>query len=168
MCASRRRARAAVLVFAIGAAGPGARAEDVVTEPTAAWVAPERAPDWVRERCGIDAEIPSWLASHVPGLRLDTDMGKRHLTLRIEAVHAPAGGVWSGPKWIELTGTLAESGRTVGSFRARRASFGGPLAPFIDTCGILSRAARALGRDVADWLEDPRPDARLGDAQRAP
>jgi hypothetical protein len=161
MPAARRSASALVLAFAALACGV-ARADAVATAPSAEWVAPERAPAHVRERCGLEAEIPRRLQALAPSVRLADGEAARRLVLRIEAVHAPAGGAWSGPKWIEVSGVLREGDRTAGSFRARRSSLGGPFAPFLDTCAILERCARAIASDVAAWIEDPTLDAQLG------
>jgi hypothetical protein len=140
-------------MLAPGGSGCPPRADAVATAPAAEWAAPERAPAHVRERCGLEAEIPRRLQALAPSVRL---------ALRIEAVRAPAGGAWSGPKWIEVSGVLREGDRTAGSFRARRSSLGGPFAPFLDTCAILERCARAITGDVAAWIEDPTLDAQLG------
>jgi hypothetical protein len=166
MTAARRFARALACTLVALASG-AARADVVTTAPAADWAATANAPARVRERCALEREIPRRLQALSPRVRLAEGETPRRLVLRIEAVHAPAGGAWSGPKWLEVSGALHEGADVVGSFRARRSSFGGPFAPFLDTCSILERAAQAIAGDVAAWLEAPVPDARLGAAPRS-
>jgi hypothetical protein len=86
------------------------------------------------------------------------------LWLTITDVGGVGGGTWSGPKSISLAGTLMDDGKVIGTFHARRTSSGGFWASgFISTCGILARDAKALGKDVHGWLENPSMDARLGE-----
>ena len=56
-------------------------------------------------------------------------------------------------------------GKTVSRFRAKRYSTGGAFAGFKGTCSIIGRCARAVGRDIAAWLEDPKDGALLGEAK---
>ena len=149
-CAHRAIALAAVLVLS----GPAA-ADGLEGDPRADWN--DEVAGRVQQ-CGLSTRIPAYVEEYARGVG-----GTGALRLRIEAVHAPGGGMWSGPKWIELSGVLRDDGRDVASFRARRASLGGPFAPFMDTCAILNRCARALGRDIAAWLAEPSDHARLGD-----
>lgn len=160
MTAARRFALA-LACTPVALASGAARADVVATAPAADWAAA------VRERCALEREIPRRLQALSPRVRLADGEAPRRLVLRIEAVHAPAGGAWSGPKWLEVSGALHEGADVVGSFRARRSSFGGPFAPFLDTCAILERAAQAIAGDVAAWLEAPVPDARLGAVPRS-
>jgi hypothetical protein len=139
-------------------------AQTIALDRSIAYAEPQSVPTRVREGCGLETRIPRYVEEYAASAQIEA-AGSRRLALRIEEVHAPGGGMWTGPKWIELGGELRAAGRVVASFRARRASLGGPFAPFLDTCAILNRCARALGRDVAAWLADPTPDARLGDAR---
>jgi len=85
-------------------------------------------------------------------------------TLKIEIVEilANGGGVFSGPKIVEIKGSLAKAGAEPLTFKARRVSF--PLfGPPRSTCNIVGRATDALGSDVARWLTKPVSGAVLGD-----
>lgn len=86
--------------------------------------------------------------------------GGRWLELTITQVHAPGGGLFSGPKWMTVSGKLHDRGRVTGSFRASRHS--GALK---STCGTLARVATVIGENVAGWLTAPSMDAVLGDAR---
>jgi hypothetical protein len=85
-------------------------------------------------------------------------------TLKIEIVEilANGGGIFSGPKIVEIKGTLSKAGADLASFKARRVSF--PLfGPPRTTCNIVGRATEGLGSDVAKWLAKPVNGAVLGD-----
>lgn len=163
----RSSGAAALLVPWLLAGLPAASAAGPVALPSGVpFVRPDEVPARVREHCALPARILEAVREHAgdassPGAPPDPE---RRLELRIRDVHAPGGGAWSGPKWISLEGELVEGSRRV-AFHARRASLGGPLAPMLDTCEILSRCADALGRDVAGWLRAPRDGARLGDPE---
>jgi hypothetical protein len=109
----------------------------------------------VRSECELQTLIPAAIANQSSDVQLVD--GKGQLSLDISEVHAPGGWVFSGPKWVEVKGSLGGK-----SFRAKRFS----TSPFAGgTCGILARIARALGADIAAWLQDPFDNAELGDAQ---
>lgn len=109
----------------------------------------------VRTQCELQTLIPAAIADRSSDVELVD--GKGQLSLEISEVHAPGGWIFSGPKWVEVKGSL--DGK---SFRAKRFS----TSPFAGgTCGILARIARALGEDIAAWLGDPYNNAGLGDAQ---
>ena len=67
--------------------------------------------------------------------------------------------------WMTVIGTLRERGRVVGSFRAKRYTTGGAFAAFKGTCSIIGRCTKAIGKDIAAWLENPGMDSKLGDAK---
>jgi hypothetical protein len=123
----------------------------------------------VREQCALQTKVPAFIAELAADVELvdgrpDSRAG-RALELSILEVHAPGGGAFSGPKWLAVQGRLFERGKLIGSFRAKRFSTGGAFATFKGTCDILGRCAKAIGMDVAQWLQAPTMDAELGDAR---
>ena len=122
--------------------------------------------DAVRTQCELDTKVPSFIAQYSSDVSLvDKLTGSRTLELKITEVHAPGGGAFSGPKWMTVVGTLREGGSEIGNFRAKRFSTGGVWGVFRNTCSIIGRTTRALGQDIALWLESPRKDSELGDAR---
>lgn len=117
--------------------------------------------------CAIDAQLPRWLAQASPNIQLDDGTsGGNQLDLEITEIHMPGGGAWSGPKWMELTGTLREgNGNPVASFRAKRFSTGGVFGGLKGSCKILERCGKAIAGDVSRWLQNPFDGAELGDAR---
>jgi hypothetical protein len=117
----------------------------------------------VREQCGIQTLLPQAVKSAAPDVELVSGRphGRRTLELTVVDVHAPGGGPFSGPKWMEVQATLREGGKTVATARARRVTSG----PFGGTCDQLQKVARVIGSDLAAWLAAPTPGAALGDAR---
>ena len=114
----------------------------------------------VRNQCELQTKIPEAIAANSSDVKLVS--GKAALRLEISGIHAPGGWIFSGPKWVEVKGKLRSGGKTL-SFRAKRYSAFDPFSG--GTCGILAKIGRAIGSDIALWLENPTPDAELGDAR---
>jgi len=120
----------------------------------------------VRDSCAVGEKLANAVAASASDVELvDRAGGGNRLEMTIVRVHAPGGGPFSGPKWIEVTGTLRKGGRVAGDFRAKRMSLGGPWGVFIGTCGILDRVAKVMGQDISAFIEAPSSGAKLGDAR---
>lgn len=85
------------------------------------------------------------------------------LSIQIEHVQGGGGGAWSGGKSVLISGSLSKRGKVIGDFKARRYSGGGMFGAYKGTCAILGRCVKTLGRDIAQWLENPTHKAVLGD-----
>lgn len=81
--------------------------------------------------------------------------------MQIVAAAGTGGGAWSGRKSLVVEGTLSENGRQIGSFVAERTSG----KSYRGTCALLGRSAKAIGKDVGEWLASPTKSARLGEAE---
>ena len=123
--------------------------------------------DAVRDECQLGDKVSKYLLAYgKSGVVVGEQLGEgKYLDLAITEVHAPGGGAWSGPKWLEVKGTLKQDATDVASFRAKRFSTGGAFGGFKGTCAILGRTTKALGKDIASWLKDPVDGAALGDAK---
>ena len=120
----------------------------------------------VKDECQLQTKVPHFVGEFSSDVELvDGDGAGRVLSMRITDVHAPGGGMFSGPKWMAVKGELREGGQTIGTFTARRGSGGGAFGGYKSTCAILGRCAKAIGKDIAGWLKNPSTDARLGDAR---
>ena len=117
----------------------------------------------IQEECGLESRVADDIASAAKNaynkVTRKKSGGSYHiLEVEIVDVFGAGGGAWSGPKYIELKGTLKDQGgKMIGSFRARRHSMVG-----VGTCSILKRCSKALGRDIAAFLLEPETDAYLG------
>ncbi len=115
----------------------------------------------VKEECKLDTSIPEALAAASSEIKLVNKFGGgKRLELLIRDVHAPGGGIFSGPKWVRIDGELKSGGKLLGSFRANRNTVTGG-----STCGMLERCVKAIAKDVSDWMASPSVDARLGNAK---
>ena len=81
----------------------------------------------------------------------------KYLSIEITQVRAKGGGVITGPKHLVVRGVLFENGKETADFEGERASMGAA-----STCAALDKAEKALGTDIARWLERPHPHDRLG------
>lgn len=115
----------------------------------------------IKNECGLQTVIPRAVAANASNVVLVD--GRGDLEIEISDVHGPGGWVFSGPKWVEVKGKLRRGGKVVGDFRAKRMSVADPFAG--GTCGILAKCARAIGEDIALWLQEPSFGAEIGDAR---
>lgn len=106
------------------------------------------------ERNGIRVELADWVEKEDPG---------RVLMVRIDDAVSMGNAFTGHLKFTRISGELYQDGEQVAGFRARRNSGGGAFAGYKGSCSVLGRTVRTLGRDIADWLDNPRDGARLGD-----
>ena len=166
-------ARLLVLVFALGlplvaTAGqtltipkktPFARENIGTTAVRAECQLPEKVSQFVQEYAGKnfdEVKLVDKVSAKTPG---------KALAMQIVEVQGVAGGAWTGPKAVVVEGTLYDNGKVAGSFRASRFSGGGAFGGYKNTCSILGRCTKAIGKDVAGWLQSPTMNAKLGDAK---
>ncbi len=84
-------------------------------------------------------------------------------TLRIEItdILANGGGMYGGPKIVQLRGVLDRPGAQPVQFTAQRQMFiyiGIPRS----TCSMVGVVTYGLGGDIAEWLQKPVDGAKLG------
>lgn len=124
----------------------------------------------VRNECNLDGKLAGFIEknaadqySHILNNSNSTTPDAQVLTIEIEQVQGGAGGAWSGGKMVLINGKLTQNGKELGNFKGKRFSGGGVFAGYKGTCSILGRCVKTLGKDVAQWLAQPTPNARLGD-----
>lgn len=84
------------------------------------------------------------------------------LRVEITDLLANAGGLYGGPKIVQLRGTLERQGEKPAGFTAQRQMFiyfGMPRS----TCSMVGVVTYALGEDIAKWLQKPVDGAVLGE-----
>ncbi len=126
--------------------------------------------DAVKQECNLDGKLTQFIEQFAAGqyanIVTDSNTGSADaqiLTMEIEEVQGAAGGAWSGAKSVVVKGSLSQKGKMLGDFKARRYSGGGVFGGYKGTCAILGRCVKTLGKDVAEWLTHPTPQAVLGD-----
>lgn len=84
------------------------------------------------------------------------------LRVEITDLLANAGGLYGGPKIVQLRGTLEREGAAPAKFTAQRQMFiyfGMPRS----TCSMVGVVTYKLGEDIAQWLRKPVDGAVLGE-----
>jgi hypothetical protein len=151
--------RALLAVIAVAAALPLAAAAQVSVPQKISFDKDLHVPDAVRKECALDTKIPQYVKSAGGQARKG---GK--LEMKITGLLATGGGAFSGPKSVTVAGTLREGGKVTGTFVAQRNASAGAFGGG-GTCAMLDRCAKAIGKDVGEWLKAPSKDAKLGDAK---
>ena len=94
---------------------------------------------------------------------LDTTMKGRVLHMEITDAVSMGNAFTGHHKFSSARGTLYENGKKLASFEARRQSMGGAFGGYKGSCSVLGRTTKAMGKDIANWLQNPTDNARLGD-----
>ncbi len=131
-------------------------------------------PQAVKDECGLETKIIEFVQkfadkSYDKIVLVDNASAKTPgsaLSIWIAGAQAPKGGTTTGYKSLTIKGTLWRGGKVAGTFTAKRVTSGGmSFIGYKGTCSMLGRCAKALGKDVAAWLEKPTMNAKLGDAK---
>jgi hypothetical protein len=159
----RRFARFAFAMLASTALLPAASALAAVQLARTAPILPTAgATGAVQQECQLQTLVPQAVQQAGADVTLVDAPAKsgRWLELSISEVHAPGGGLFSGSKWMAVSGKLHDRGKVIGTFRAKRISTGAR-----STCATLGKIATVIGQDIAGWLAAPSMNAELGDAR---
>lgn len=119
--------------------------------------------DAVKAECGLLERVPGYVkdfAEKKGKVELSAEPAAKGRTLSIEIEEIRESGT-VGPKSLTVTGELKEGGKVIGTIRVRRSSMGGPFGAFGGACGILHRCAKAIGKDIAGWLEKPAMNVEM-------
>jgi hypothetical protein len=120
--------------------------------------------DAVKAQCGLLEKVPAYIEEFArkngPVTLATTTKGAKGKTLVVEIEEIREAGTM-GPKSLTIKGELRSGGKLVGTIQARRSSMGGPLGMFGGACGILHRCAKALGKDLAGWIENPAMNVEM-------
>lgn len=126
--------------------------------------------DAVKKECNLDAKLlqytEQFAANRYASIMTDSSSAPSDaqiLTIEIEQVQGGGGGAWSGGKMVLINGKLTQGGKLLGDFKGRRYSGGGMFGAYKGTCAILGRCVKALGKDIAEWLNNPKHQSVLGD-----
>ena len=116
--------------------------------------------DKVLEQCAIQTLLPQSIAQRSANVVLADGSGAMKLELIIVDIHAPNGGVFSGPKWVTVEGRLLQGKTVKGTFTAKESSMGST-----SSCGMLSKVIRVMADDIVIWLNNPAKGSKLGRAR---
>jgi hypothetical protein len=118
--------------------------------------------DAIKQECNLQTDLPRFISEFSNQVELvdgSLRKGGRSLKLEIVDAQATAGGPFSGGKWVTVEGVLTENGRKIGDFTANRVTAG---VTNFNACSAVQRCSRAIGQDIAEWLENPKPNSTLG------
>ena len=162
----RRFTTAAVVATTFAFSSVASLAEAVQVPSVIPFAKDLNVTDAVRAECQLGEKVSSFIKKYgKKNIEVVESPAGNYVAMEITHVHAPGGGSWSGPKWLEVSGTLMDGEKEVASFRAKRFSGGGPFGGMKGTCAILGRTTKALGKDIAGWIKSPVDGAALGDAK---
>ena len=94
---------------------------------------------------------------------VDTAAAGRVLELEIDQAVSQGNAFIGHRKFVGVRGTLWEDGQRVATFDGERSSGGGFAAGYKSSCAVLGRCVKALGKDIAAWLENPVDEAEIGE-----
>jgi len=127
----------------------------------------------VRDECRLPEKLAEFIdeyaAEHYGHVLTNTDLATvpantEVLKVKYVEVLGGAGGVWSGGKYISIAGVLKKNEIILGDFKARRTCGGGMFGAYKGTCSIMKGCLKALGKDVAEWLQHhPEKNDVLGE-----
>jgi len=86
------------------------------------------------------------------------DRTGKYLSIEITKVDAHGGGALTGPKRMNIRGSLVDNGKEIADFEATRGTMSAS-----GTCTTLQKTEKELGADIGLWLENPKPRSHLGD-----
>ena len=146
-----------------------AQAETLTISQSIPFAEDSGASDDIKNECKFETRLPEYLKKEAKRTfdivlseePLEDAEGKT-LSLIIANMYGLGGGAWSGSKSAIVIGELKEGGEVIASMSLRRHSIMG-MAP--GTCSILKRISKKMGEDIAEWLEEPTMDAKLGDLE---
>ncbi len=87
------------------------------------------------------------------------------LKVQIEEAISAGNAVVGHNKFVVISGKLVKGKTKYYSFDAARLSGGGYWGAYRSSCSVLGKIAKALGKDVANWLSNPYNNALMGDTQ---
>lgn len=163
------------VLFAVGLSMPrtGLAAGSITISKQASYAPQMSVPDAVRAECNLPIRVTEFVKEYadknydsvILADNVSANTSGQALSMKIVGMTGTGGGAWSGPKHVTVEGTLWENGKVKGTFTATRYSGGGAFGGYKGTCAILGRCAKAIGKDVGEWLLAPGMNTKLGDAK---
>ncbi len=125
----------------------------------------------IKQECHIQTQLSEFISQYAADKGITITLedeaspkdGNKFLDIEITDAVSQGNAFLGHRKATTIRGALWENGNKLGTFEGRRVSGGGFMGGFKGSCSVLGRTVKALGKDVATWLESPSMDARLGD-----
>lgn len=146
------------VALALCVCGPAAKAADPRLFIPVTYDAKAEVPEKVRSECGLDyklqEEAAQQLKAHDAAWEPTETLDGRVIRIAILYVRAGGGGGFSGAKDMSAHVELLEDGKVLRNTVMHISATSNPLS-FRGTCAILDRAARGIGKRVAEWARHP-------------
>lgn len=125
----------------------------------------------VMRECTINTQLPEFIREYAATKGLDVALipeinakakGK-NLVIDFTTTRSGGNAFIGHYKYTQIKAVLYENGKQIADLTAARRSGGGAFAGFKGSCSVMGRTVKALGNDVAVWLQNPMPGMRMGD-----
>ena len=125
----------------------------------------------VMRECEIDRQLPEFIRDYAGNHGIEIALSPnveqaapgKNLVISFEVTRSGGNAFIGHYKYTQIKAVLYENGKQLADLTAARRSGGGAFAGFKGSCSVMGRTVKALGSDVAYWLQNPQPGARLGD-----
>jgi len=122
----------------------------------------------IKKECNLNAQIIDYLK--IFGVKNNINFvvtankkaKKNTLNLTIDNAVSEGNAFIGHRKFVSISGTLKDNGKTY-SFKAARKSGGGFFGAYKSSCAVLGGTVKRLARDTAEWTTMPNDGDRLGD-----
>ena len=147
----------------------GANASDISVASSIPWAENNRIAKNIKTECTLPTQLSEFIQSFAKSRKITVnrvdELPSSGKVLEVEIVDSvSSGNAFTGHrKLTQVSGTLKEDGKAVASFEALRVSGGGAFGGYKGSCSVLGRTVKAIGKDIALWLEAPEDGAQLGD-----
>jgi len=139
--------------------GPAAKAADPRLFIPVAYDPKAEVPDKIRSECGLDyklqEEAAHQLKAHDKTWEPTETLDGRVIRIAIVYVRGGGGGGFTGAKEMSARVELLEDGKVQRNTIMHISASSVPILTFRGTCAILDRAARGIGKRVAEWARHP-------------
>jgi len=125
----------------------------------------------IKNECNIQSQITEYTKSYSEGndlnVTIDDAPSSSDMVVKTTITNAVSrGNAFLGHrKYISIKSELYKNGKLLSTMHAARQSGGGFMGGFKGSCAVLGRSAKALGKDVANWLKNPIDNAYIGNTR---
>lgn len=124
----------------------------------------------IKTECTINKQIVDFIVEKSAAMGINVVVKNKisandlQLKVQIDEAVSQGGAMRGHNKYVVISGQIVKGKTGYQSFKAARMSGGGFYGAYKSSCSVLGRTTKALGNDVAMWLNDPYDGAILGDA----